>query len=275
MGDLTFRYKKKEERVAATYWRRRFFALVVGLAIFAVLAWSVSGAIGGPKAIRPAANEITGHQHHHAGKGPLSGRPRPATAAHQSTGPSPQPSGSAGNSPGGHHQRAASPHQARKARRSPRQARTGQKQPAGATRPARHGGGSAYGRPRACARRSVVISLFASQVSYPAHARPVFDLDVVSTEGRTCTFNVGARYLALVIKAGKNRVWSSADCLQGRKSLFTDLVKGVPTALSISWDRRTSAPGCKLGSSPVPTGIYVATAVSGTLTSNKEIFRLR
>ncbi len=274
MGDLTFRYKKKEERVAATYWRRRFFALVVGLAIFAVLAWSVSGAIGGPGAIRPAANEITGHQHHHAGKGPLSGRPRPATAAHQSTGPS-QPSGSsgsAGKSPGRHHQRAAGPHPARTARRPPRKARTGQKRPA---RPARHGRGRAHGRPRACARRSVVISLFASQVSYPAHARPVFDLDVVSTEGKTCTFNVGARYLALVIKAGRNRVWSSADCLQGRKSLFTDLVKGVPTALSISWDRRTSAPGCKLGSSPVPTGMYVATAVSGTLTSNKEIFRLR
>ena len=120
-----------------------------------------------------------------------------------------------------------------------------------------------------------MISLFASQVSYPAHARPVFDVDVVATRGKTCTFNVGARYLALVIKAGSARVWNSADCLQGRKSLSTDLVRGVPTVLSFSWDRRASAPGCRLGSGAVPAGIYTATVISGTLSSNKEIFRIR
>jgi hypothetical protein len=120
-----------------------------------------------------------------------------------------------------------------------------------------------------------VISLFASQVSYPAHAWPQFEVDVVSTGGKPCTFNVGATQLALVINAGSVRVWSSADCVQGRKSLVTDLVKGVPTVLPISWDRRTSAPGCKLASSAVPAGIYAATASNGQLASNTEIFRLR
>ena len=120
-----------------------------------------------------------------------------------------------------------------------------------------------------------MLSLFASQVSYAAHMRPVFDVDVVSTLGKTCTFNVGGGYLALVIKAGSTRVWTSADCIQGRKSLFTDLVKGVPTMLSISWNRRASSPGCRLGSSAVPAGMYSARVSSGTLTSNKEIFRIR
>jgi hypothetical protein len=129
--------------------------------------------------------------------------------------------------------------------------------------------------PGACARSEVVISLFASQVSYAAPAWPEFDVDVVSTAGRPCTFNVGAARLALVIDAGSVRVWSSADCVQGRKSLVTDLVKGVPTVLPISWDRRTSSPGCKLASSEVPAGMYAATASSGQLTSNTEIFRLR
>jgi len=120
-----------------------------------------------------------------------------------------------------------------------------------------------------------VISLFASQVSYPVHGRPVFDLDVVSTHSKTCTFNVGAAYLALVIKHGNTRVWSSADCPQGRKSLFTDLARGVPTMLSISWNRRTSSPGCKRASAAVPAGTYSATAVSGELASNKQAFRIR
>jgi hypothetical protein len=280
MGDVTFRYLKKEERPAATYWRRRFFALAGGLAIFALLAWSVSGAIGGVNTIRPAANVVAGHQHRPAGSGGRPGGAGQATAPapSQSATPSPQPSARAGHRPASHRRqhRAASPHPGRQAKRPARpNGGTRPKRPAGRARPKPHGRGSTGGKPRACARSSIVISLFASQVSYPAHARPVFDVDVVSTRGKTCTFNVGAAYLALVIKAGNAPVWSSADCLQGRKSLSTDLVKGVPTVLSISWDRRTSAPGCKRASGAVPAGIYTATVTSGTLTSNKEIFRIR
>jgi hypothetical protein len=120
-----------------------------------------------------------------------------------------------------------------------------------------------------------VISLFASQVSYAAQARPEFQVDVVSTAARPCVFNVGTAHLAVVIKAGSVRIWSSADCARGRKSLPTALVKGVPTVLPISWDRMTSSPGCKLASSAVPAGIYAATASNGQLGSNMEIFRLR
>ena len=276
MGLNTFR-NQEERRPASTYWRRRFFALAGGLAIFALLAWSVSGAVGGVKVISPAANVVAGHQHRPAGSGARPGGPAPATAPHQSASPSPQPSAPAGQHLARHHH-AARPHPGRKARRAPRKAPTRPKRPArptGSASPAPGSQGSAHGRPRTCAPGSVVISLFASQASYPARGRPEFDLDVVSTGARTCTFNVGAKYLALVIKAGSVRVWSSADCLQGRKSLFTDLVKGVPTVLSISWDRRTSSPGCRLASSAVPAGLYTATASSGELASNKEIFRIR
>ncbi len=213
MGDNTFRYQEGE-RPASTYWRRRFFALAGGLAGFALLAWSVSGAIGGVSVISPAANVVNGHQHRPAGGGARPAGPAPAKVPQHSATPSPQPSGSVSQ----HH---ASPRPASKA-----------------TRPARRKG----------------------------PARP---------KRKTCAFNVGAASLALVIKAGSVRVWSSADCLQGRKSLLTDLVKGVPTMLSFGWDRRTSSPGCKLASSAVPAGIYSATAVSGKIISNREIFRIR
>jgi len=141
---------------------------------------------------------------------------------------------------------------------------------------AAHGesGATVHG-PRACAPSKVVISLFASQVSYPAQSWPQFEVDVVSTGSEPCTFNVGARHLVLVIKAGSVQVWSSAACVQGRKSLVTDLVRGVPTVLPISWDRKASSPGCRLASSPVPAGAYAATASSGQLASNTELFRLR
>jgi len=272
MGLNTFR-NQEERRPSSTYWRRRFFALAGGLAIFALLAWSVSGAVGGVKVISPAANVVTGNQHRQAGSGGPPARPGAAQAPHPSSAPSPRPSAPGGHHTAGHHTAGARP--GGKARPAQRKPSARPKPPGGPTGSASPAPGGHGGRPRDCPPGSVVISLFASQASYPARGRPEFDVDVVSTGARTCTFNVGTKYLALVIKAGSVRVWSSADCLQGRKSLFTDLVKGVPTVLSISWDRRTSSPGCRLASSAVPAGLYTATASSGELASNKEIFRIR
>jgi hypothetical protein len=234
----TLRYKRNREP-SPTYWRRRFFALLAGLAIFALLAWAVSGALGGAQPASSAADLLPGaHSQSPA-----------ADTGTASPGASATPPGSA--------TRAASATPPRRA-----------KPPAAAR-------GSAGGRPRTCARRDIVLSLFASQASYPAHARPAFDVDVVSTARRTCMFNVGGGHVALVIKAGGAAVWSSADCVAGRKSLRTDLVRGVPTVLAISWDRRASSAGCKRAASAVHAGTYAATASSGSLQSNTEIFRLR
>jgi len=247
MGMNTYRHQWGRGP-SATYWRRRFLALVGGLAIFALLAWALSGALAGIKVVSPAANVLASSGHGRGGNST-----RPGTGAPSS--PRPSASGAARTS-------------------TPRPAATGSHRPsvpAWAAPPAR----GAAGGPRPCTPSRVVISLFASQVSYSAQAWPQFNVDVVSTADRPCTFNVGATRLALVINEGNVRVWSSADCAEGRKSLVTDLVKGVPTVLPISWDRRISSPGCELASSTVPAGIYTATASNGQLTSNTEIFRLR
>jgi hypothetical protein len=119
-----------------------------------------------------------------------------------------------------------------------------------------------------------VLSLFTSQDSYGPGQLPVFDLDVVSTSPRTCTFNVGPKFLALVITSGGARIWSSADCVAGAGSLVTDLIKGVPAVLPISWGRQTSTPGCADPATGVPSGTYTAAASHGRLVSKKVAFRV-
>jgi hypothetical protein len=128
---------------------------------------------------------------------------------------------------------------------------------------------------RKCSAGHIVLSLFASRASYPARADPQFTVDVVSTGRQACTFNVGATHLSLLIRTAAGRVWNSADCAAGRKSLPTDLLPGVPTVMPISWNRTTSSPGCKVAASRVPAGVYAATASSGIITSDKQIFRIR
>ena len=132
-----------------------------------------------------------------------------------------------------------------------------------------------------------MLSLFASQHSFPGQhssssqhgagpdALPQFEVDVVSTSAATCKFNVGPKHLALVISIPSGPIWSSADCVKGHGSLVTDLHRGVPVTLPITWNRHRSAPGCTGTTPRVPAGRYSATAIDGQLTSNTERVRLR
>ena len=95
---------------------------------------------------------------------------------------------------------------------------------------------------------------------------PLFTVHAVSSEGQPCRFNMGTRFVSVVVAAG-GRIWSSADCVSGRGSNMTVLVQGRPAVLRVSWDRRTSSPGCSGASHAVAPGEYTVTAVAGQLRS--------
>lgn len=250
MGMGTFRYPQSEGQ-AATYWRRRFLALVGGLAVLALIAWAFSGALGGGAAHTAGGDAQAGQAAHQAGQGGGSGQgAAPASSA--------QPSAAAS---------AADPAAADPAASA---SAAGSPAPRSSVSPAASGAG----QPRRCHRSDVVLSLSASQDSFSSRQPPVFDVDIVSTSASPCTFNVGAKHVTLVISAGRVRIWGSADCIDGQGSLITDLQRGIPTVLPISWNRQTSSPGCEIASAQVPAGTYSAIALDGPDVSNSVTFRL-
>jgi hypothetical protein len=123
-----------------------------------------------------------------------------------------------------------------------------------------------------CYRGDVVLSLFSSQDAYGSGELPQFNVDVVTTARQTCTFNVGADHIALVIRSGSSQVWSSADCVQGEGNFVSELQRGVPTVVPISWNLEKSSPGCPAASSKMPAGTYTAVVTDGTLESNIVTF---
>jgi hypothetical protein len=128
---------------------------------------------------------------------------------------------------------------------------------------------------RPCSRGDVVLSLVPpTQLTYTGRQQPQLTVDVVSTAGPACTFDVGARHVRLIIRSGSVRVWGSADCASGAGSLPSELQRGVPAMLSITWNRQSSAPGCSGPASARPAGTYSATATDGPLASNSVTFRL-
>jgi hypothetical protein len=117
-----------------------------------------------------------------------------------------------------------------------------------------------------------VISL--AQVKVAAGRRPAFNVSVVSTQLADCTFNIGPGHLALVIKRGRTRVWSSADCVVSNGGLVIVLRRGVPTVITIGWSERTSVRRCDGHAHSVSPGAFRAYAVDGPLTSVPVAFRL-
>ncbi len=96
----------------------------------------------------------------------------------------------------------------------------------------------------------------------------------MSLAARPCTVSTGARFVSLVIRPGRQPLWDSAACAGGAGPSPAVLTKGVPAVLHFWWDRRAREGGCRGQARPAPPGAFVATAISGRLTSNSLIFVL-
>jgi hypothetical protein len=118
----------------------------------------------------------------------------------------------------------------------------------------------------ACAPGAVTLRLSSPQYWYQVGKMPRFTVHAVSSEGQPCRFNMGTKFVSVVI-ASDGRIWSSADCVSGSGSNMIVLTRGVPAVLSVSWDRKTSSPGCGGTSQAVVPGEYRVTAVAGHLRS--------
>jgi hypothetical protein len=241
------------------YWRRRVIALAAGIGMLALVTWTVNGALGGG-APQQTTDLSQTTSHHSTYPAPATASATPGAAAGSAT-PTPSPAGKPTPSPSTSAKHATSAkHGASTTRHRARQ--SGQKTPA--TR------GSA-----ACPHADLVLSLSSARYSYPAHARAQFSVDVVSTAPGRCTAALGATHLHLVIRAGgKNQVWDSADCARPAPGATT-LARGVPVVVPVTWNRQTSAPGCKGPRRAARPGTYTATAYSGKLGSRAIIFVLK
>ena len=247
-------------RAPDVYWRRRVFALTGAIGALALIAWTVNGALGGAGTARQAADTTHTGKHGHSGLAAATSPAAPASTATPTPAATGTPAGTATPRPTG----TASAKRDQAKHDQAKHGRNRAKQDAA-------GKGSAG----TCPRGSVVLSLFTAKYHYPGHQVPRFQLDVVSTAARPCSFDVGAKNVQLVIKAGgERRVWDSAACLGSRGHRMEQLTRGVPAVLRISWDRKTAGATCRPPGPAAQPGTYTAIARSGALHSQSLIFVL-
>ena len=235
------------------YWRRRVIALAAGLGMLALVTWTVNGALAGG---RRQATNLSQTTSQHSG--------RPSTPPPATSSPAASPGGPASPTP--------TPPPSPTVKPIPSWSATGhaaaKRHPAGRTRK------TAAGASGACPHAGLVLSLFPARHSYPAHAQPAFDVDVVSTAAGRCSADLGPRHLHVVIRSDGKQIWDSADCT-GLAPRATTLARGVPATVPITWDRKASAPGCRAAHRAARPGTYTATAYIGNLSSRAVTVVLR
>jgi hypothetical protein len=111
------------------------------------------------------------------------------------------------------------------------------------------------------------LLLSSPQFWYQAGSTPHFTVHAISNASQPCSFNVGAKYVSVVIESHGRRIWNSADCVSGGGSNDIVLSSGMQAVLNVSWDRRTSSPGCTGSGEAVGAGEYQVAAIASSLRS--------
>ena len=93
---------------------------------------------------------------------------------------------------------------------------------------------------------------------YGGGASPEFRVTVVNTADQTCTVDVGPEAFELRIESGSDRVYSTADCVEGNAQEERQLKRGTPHDFTITWDLERSFTDCRDSSARAQPGWYKA-----------------
>jgi hypothetical protein len=101
----------------------------------------------------------------------------------------------------------------------------------------------------------------AAELEHPVHevgSHPVLRLVLTNISGQPCVRDLdSARQEVVVWSAdGRDRLWSSNDCVNTSTIDLRTLVPGRPVAFAVTWGERTTTPGCRQPRTPVPAGTY-------------------
>lgn len=113
----------------------------------------------------------------------------------------------------------------------------------------------------ACRPQDVVVTFEYAQEDqevYGAGADPGFKITVVNTAEQTCTVDMGGEAMEIRIHSGDDRIFSTADCAEGRSAEKRQISRGVPHEYTFTWERMRSFEDCRGTDASAQPGWYRA-----------------
>lgn len=115
-----------------------------------------------------------------------------------------------------------------------------------------------------CADADVKLEPVPASASIPKGGYLTVEVKVTNAAAVPCVRDLGLSQQELQVKAGKERLWSSDDCSGAGEANKRTLQPGESVTSRVTWDGKTSTPGCHGGARAVPAGTYQLVARLGS-----------
>jgi hypothetical protein len=126
-----------------------------------------------------------------------------------------------------------------------------------------------------CRRSAIAVTLRSDKGAYTAKKAAQLFIAVKNVGDVGCLVDLGSQALSLVVKSGKDRIWSSDDC-QGKGTSDVRLLKpGQALEARSVWSTVRSEKGCPKGMAKARPGTYVLEGSAGGVKAKKRaVFRI-
>ena len=123
-----------------------------------------------------------------------------------------------------------------------------------------------------CTDEDLTVTTGTDEASYELGASPQLTLRIENSSGAPCRRGIGSGSVELLVRSGRDRIWSSDDCGGEGRAGVTTLAPEDPKAATVSWNGRRSRPGCTGDAERIEPGTYRLIGRVGELVVEGEAF---
>lgn len=129
--------------------------------------------------------------------------------------------------------------------------------------------------PATCAPTAVQVHIDADDNYYRKSVKPKLKIVAANVGTVPCLLDIGSKTIVLVITSGRDRIWSSADCLTKGTSERRLLQPRQQVGAEVVWNRVRSKPGCPAEVPTAKAGTYLVDGqVAGVRAIRRDFFLL-
>lgn len=134
--------------------------------------------------------------------------------------------------------------------------------PSGSATPTPTGSGSK------CTDSQIEVKVLADPDTSPMGSSMQLTLLITNISPSACTRDVGAAQNELQVATANDRLWSSDDCSPSKEEKLQVLQPNENFVAAVTWDQRTSRPGCPTSRVEVDPGVYDVYGRNGEVVSD-------
>jgi len=120
-----------------------------------------------------------------------------------------------------------------------------------------------------CSDDDIAVTASVDGEVFSSGENPEITLTIANDSDADCLRDIGSGANEIVVSSGGQHAWSSDDCDPSQGTNEQLLPAGAKAQVTVTWERKLSAPGCAGEASDAQNGTYQVTARNGDVISDE------